>query len=136
MTRAKCPTLVLDLQTTEGDLPSREIPAVTDPFRKKQPMGHPRCGTPVAGPAGRGGSVARSRPPEQPSPRPCRRLPGSPHRARFPHESGLVDLDQDQDDKPDHHAVRQPEKSPTTGQGEELFVMFPRLRRNPPKSPP
>ncbi len=44
----------------------------------------------------------------------------------FPPRIGLEDLEEDQDQDHDHRAVRQPARSPTTDQGEELFVMFPR----------
>lgn len=49
-----------------------------------------------------------------------------PSRGPFPPRIGLEDVGEDLDDKHDHRAVRQPDKSPTTDQGEELFVMFPR----------
>ena len=50
----------------------------------------------------------------------------TPSRGPFPPRIGLEDVGEDLDDKHDHRAVRQPDKSPTTDQGEELFVMFPR----------
>lgn len=53
----------------------------------------------------------------------------TPLKRPIPPRIGLEEVNEDLDDKPDHRAVRQPEKSPTTDQGEELFVMFPRAPR-------